>query len=138
MPDRVRPRQAPTEGGTPHMSRHAARLTGRVALADPASPAGTPAASPLTPASGVPDPAAKPADSPALVLKPAAGPAPAAKPATVLGIAPLQVAEAPATPAPEDQKTPVTPPPAPAAATPPPAPAAPKLDITGFVDFYYE
>src|SRR6266571_9440720 len=113
------------------MSRLAACLTGSLLLllaagsmawSEPAAPAGAANSAPAAPARVAADATGDPAAPAAGVVKPAPKPASPA----------VQTAQAPAA---GDQPT--TPPATPAPAAPAPAPA-PKLDISGFVDTYFE
>ncbi len=122
------------------MSRLAACLTGSLLLllaagsmawSEPAAPAGAANSAPAAPAPVAADATGDPAAPAAGAVKPAPKPA---SPAVQTAQAPAagdQPATPPATPAP------ATPPAAPAPAAPAPAPA-PKLDISGFVDTYFE
>src|SRR5947208_1497983 len=121
------------------MSRLAACLTGSLLLlaawsmawSEPAAPAGAANSAPAAPAPLAADATGNPAADATGAVKQAPKPA---SPAVLTAQAPAagdQPATPPATPAP------ATPPAAPALAAPAPAPA-PKLDISGFVDTYFE
>lgn len=137
---------APTSAASPTPAAAAPASTNAAsATLAAAAPAPTNAASAtLAAAASVPaDPAAKAADAAAAPAEPTPAPAAPAVPAAATGVPAVPAASPAAAPktgvlrlaeAAGDQQAPA----APAAAAPAAAPPAPKLDISGFVDMYYE